>query len=521
MYWCKIAKTNEEFEAIARLNYETFVEEIPQHEVNASRKKVDRFHQENTYVVVYKQTELIGMVAFRDQRPFSIDEKIGKVEQYLSKENCEKLCEIRLLSVKKGYRTGRVLLKLTQALTTFAYEKGYSAAVISGTTREEKLYKQMGFKQFAPAVGEEGAMFLPMVLTRHEFEQSLQHRLTTEPSTFYPGPVKQLETIAHSDLSHRSLPFYALYERVQKRLLHLSKSNHVGVIVGTGTLANEVMLAQLKAQQLGKGLILTNGEFGERLQKQAARWSLHYDVVEKEWGTVFDDKELASKLETGSYQWMLAVHGETSTGTCNNLDILKKLAKQYNVKLCIDCISSFGAMPFSLQDCYLATAVSGKAIGALSGLAFVFSQSLAPSSADLPAYLDLANYQQGAIPFTLPAVLLSNVETALQAYPARYGQLQQRFQSLLQLPIMQFQYPTTQYPMLITVQLPNNYANLLIDLALNGLFVHGESQYLRQKNFIQFSVIQPDFDEAFARLSEILGYYEQVIETLTLQEKVL
>ncbi|UUV25820.1 hypothetical protein [Lysinibacillus sp. FN11] len=43
MYWCKIAKTNEEFEAIARLNYETFVEEIPQHEVNASRKKLTDF----------------------------------------------------------------------------------------------------------------------------------------------------------------------------------------------------------------------------------------------------------------------------------------------------------------------------------------------------------------------------------------------------------------------------------------------------------------------------------------------
>ncbi|WP_274517260.1 hypothetical protein [Lysinibacillus boronitolerans] len=39
MYWCKIAKTDEEFEAIARLNYETFVEEIPQHDANASRKK--------------------------------------------------------------------------------------------------------------------------------------------------------------------------------------------------------------------------------------------------------------------------------------------------------------------------------------------------------------------------------------------------------------------------------------------------------------------------------------------------
>jgi len=79
MYWCKIAQTNEEYEAIARLNYETFVEEIPQHEPSMTRKKVDRFHQENTYMVVYKETELIGMVAFRDQRPFSIDEKIVKV----------------------------------------------------------------------------------------------------------------------------------------------------------------------------------------------------------------------------------------------------------------------------------------------------------------------------------------------------------------------------------------------------------------------------------------------------------
>ena len=139
----------------------------------------------------------------------------------------------------------------------------------------------MGFKQFAPAVGEEGAMFLPMVLTRHEFEQSLQHKLTTEPSTFYPGPVRQLEQLLIQIYHIVHYLFMRFMNECRRGSLHLSKSNHVGVIVGTGTLANEVMLAQLKAQQLGKGLILTNGEFGERLQKQAARWSLHYDVVEK------------------------------------------------------------------------------------------------------------------------------------------------------------------------------------------------------------------------------------------------
>ncbi|QPA55728.1 aminotransferase class V-fold PLP-dependent enzyme [Lysinibacillus sphaericus] len=512
MYWCKIAQTNEEYEAIARLNYETFVEEIPQHEPNKQRLKIDRFHQENTYIVVYKKTELIGMVAFRDQRPFSMDEKIGKVEQFLPEEICGKICEIRLLAVKKNYRTGRVLWRLTQALNTFAYEKGYTAAVISGTTREEKLYKQMGFQQFAPAVGAKDAQFLPMVLTRDVFEHDLQRRLAKDDYTFYPGPVKQLETIGYTNLSHRSLNFKAIYERVQQQLLHLANTKHVGIIVGTGTLANEVMLAQLHAQQLGKGLILTNGEFGERLRKQAVRWSLDFDAAEQQWGTIFDCEKIASLLENGAYQWMLVVHGETSTGTCNDLESLGHLAKCYNVKLCVDSISTFGAMPFSLQDCYLATAVSGKAIGAMSGLAFVFSQYLAQSTTTLPAYLDLANYHQGAIPFTLPAVLLGNLDESLQAYPVRYAQLQQRFEALLQLPYMHFQLPTTQYPMLITIQLPDTLSNLHIDLALNGLLAHGDSPYLRQRGFLQFAVIQPDFEDALVRLHEVLHYYEQITE---------
>ncbi len=414
--------------------------------------------------------------------------------------------------MKKNYRTGRVLWRLTQALNTFAYEKGYTAAVISGTTREEKLYKQMGFQQFAPAVGAKDAQFLPMVLTRDVFEHDLQRRLAKDDYTFYPGPVKQLETIGYTNLSHRSLNFKAIYERVQQQLLHLANTKHVGIIVGTGTLANEVMLAQLHAQQLGKGLILTNGEFGERLRKQAVRWSLDFDAAEQQWGTIFDYEKIASLLENGAYQWMLVVHGETSTGTCNDLESLGHLAKCYNVKLCVDSISTFGAMPFSLQDCYLATAVSGKAIGAMSGLAFVFSQYLAQSTTTLPAYLDLANYHQGAIPFTLPAVLLGNLDESLQAYPVRYAQLQQRFEALLQLPYMHFQLPTTQYPMLITIQLPETLSNLHIDLALNGLLAHGDSPYLRQRGFLQFAVIQPDFEDALVRLHEVLHYYEQIIE---------
>ncbi|GLC87089.1 GNAT family N-acetyltransferase [Lysinibacillus piscis] len=511
MYWCKIAQSEQEFEAIARLNYETFVEEIPQHEPNHERRKVDRFHQENTYVVVYKKTELVGMLAFRDQRPFSLDEKIGEVEPFLASINCEKLCEIRLLAVKKGYRTGRVFMKLMQALTTYAYEKGYTAAVISGTTREQKLYEQMGFTQFAPAVGTQEAQFLPMVLTRKQFEQSLQQRLAKDCYTFYPGPVKQQASGDYSELSHRTLAFQALYKQMSQKLLELSEANHIAIVVGTGTLANEMMLGQLHTQQLGRGLILTNGEFGERLQRQAARWSLDFDVIEKAWGQPFDLNIIEQSLQTSQYTWVLGVHGETSTSMCNSLDDLVQLTKKYDIKLCVDCISSFGAMPFSLKDCYLATAVSGKAIGALSGLAVVFSQYRAQPSAIVPNYLDLANYQEGGIPFTLPATLVGSMVEALQAYPARYAQLQQRFATLSQLPFMNQQVSATTYPMLITLQYPPILANLQLDLSLNGLFAHGDSTYLRAHHFIQFAVIQPDFDVAVLRLGEILDYYEQVM----------
>ncbi|MFJ7839954.1 aminotransferase class V-fold PLP-dependent enzyme [Lysinibacillus sphaericus] len=512
MYWCKVAQTEKEFDAIAQLNYETFVEEIPQHEPNALKRKVDRFHEENTYLVVYKGTELIGMLAFRDQRPFSIDEKIGEVEQFLPKEICTKLCEIRLLAVKKPYRSGRVLIRLTQALNAFAYEKGYSAAVISGTTREEKMYKQMGFSQFAPAVGTNEAMFLPMVLTRQQFEQSLQHKLAQESYTFYPGPVKQQGAIVYSDMSHRSQAFQSLYARMRSKLLELSGAKQVATIVGSGTLANEVMLGQLKAQQAGHGLILTNGEFGERLQKQAERWLLDFDVVTQAWGSAFDMQALEDLLQTGAYQWLLMVHGETSTGACNDLHGMKQLAKRYNIKLCVDCISSFGAMPFLLDDCYLATAVSGKAIGALSGLAFVFSQELVEPVTALPAYLDLTNYQHGTIPYTLPAALVGNVVEALQAYPARYHQLQQRYEALLQLPFMHYRLPITAYPMIITIQCPNGLTKLATDLKLNGLFVHADSNYLKHRNFIQLSVIQPDFELAYRRLQNLLTFYKQTVD---------
>ena len=68
----KIANELWEFEQIFELAYETFVEEIPQHEGNAERRHVDRFHEQNLYVVAIDQDRVVGMIALRGDRPFSL-----------------------------------------------------------------------------------------------------------------------------------------------------------------------------------------------------------------------------------------------------------------------------------------------------------------------------------------------------------------------------------------------------------------------------------------------------------------
>ena len=76
----KVATESLEFEQIFQLAYDTFVEEIPQHQPNPDRRHVDRFHDENTYLIALAGDEVVGMLAIRGDRPFSLDEKLGNVD---------------------------------------------------------------------------------------------------------------------------------------------------------------------------------------------------------------------------------------------------------------------------------------------------------------------------------------------------------------------------------------------------------------------------------------------------------
>jgi hypothetical protein len=164
----KKATEDWEFDQIHRLNYRTFVEEIPQHERSVDQRLVDKFHTENTYLISLCGQFLAGMLAVRGKRPFSLDQKLPGLDTYLPAGR--RICEIRLLAIEKKFRGAQVLQGILALLWQHGIEQGYDLAIISGTTRQLKLYRHLGFVPFGPLVGAAEAQFQPMFVTLETFE---------------------------------------------------------------------------------------------------------------------------------------------------------------------------------------------------------------------------------------------------------------------------------------------------------------------------------------------------------------
>lgn len=167
-YIFKFAENEKEFDLIHKLNYKTFVEEIPQHEENEKGCLVDKFHKENTYIIALDKDKLAGMIAVRGDRPFSLDYKIPNLDSYFPPN--VNICEIRLLAIEKEYRKGFVFYGIAKKLAEYCKKNNYNYAIISGTTRQLKLYRHMGFIPFYHLVGKDNALYQPMYINVEKFQ---------------------------------------------------------------------------------------------------------------------------------------------------------------------------------------------------------------------------------------------------------------------------------------------------------------------------------------------------------------
>ncbi|RFS21892.1 alanine--glyoxylate aminotransferase family protein [Chitinophaga silvatica] len=321
--------------------------------------------------------------------------------------------------------------------------------------------------------------------------------MTLEQINLSTGPVnismEVRNALSAPTISHRSLHFRQLLDDTLSALCNMLSVRHSFVMNGSGTLANEAMLHQIKT--LGtKGLILSNGEFGSRLINQAERIGISFTTHVKEWGQRFELQELETILASGQIHWVLFCHCETSTGVLNNLDGIADLCIAYHVQCFADCMSSVGTTTLNLSKITMATASSGKGLGAYPGLALVFSNTTPLSSNSTPTYLDLANYSlKNNIPFTISSNLINALHTAImQKHTAEHTnmihQYSYKYYDIMhQYSIVPF---SDRHSKVLTIVLPEGkkpvFTNFMDE---KNIVLSYESEYLMKRNWVQLAVL--------------------------------
>ena len=496
----KVAREPSEIEQVNTLHYKAFVEEIPQYARNDEQRHIDRFHDENTYIVALDGETVIGSIAVRGTRPFSLDNKLENLDQYLLAGY--RYCEVRLLIVAKEHRTGKVLPGLIAGVWEWAMERGFDAALISATTRQLKLYRHVGFVAFGPLVGTSEAPFQPMYVTYDAFRErarqlsSLFPAVRGEVVNLLSGPVSihpdVVAAFGDRPRSHRSPSFDEDLCRLKAGLCALVNAEEVEVLVGSATLGNDAVAAQLSLLE-SKGLVVSNGEFGERLVDHASRAGLGFEHLGLEWGKPFDLDAIARR----DFDWIWIVACETSTGVLNDVAAVDEICRSRDAKLCIDGVSAIGAVPLDLSRAWLATGASGKALAAYPGLSLVFHEQPIGVSDTIPRYLDLGLYSSDRVPFTHSSNLVRALRVAVERvdWPARFEQtaaagawLRRR---LRREGFTLIGNRATPAPHIVTIALPpavhSDDAAGTIERA--GFLVGHASSYLRERNWIQICLM--------------------------------
>ena len=197
---------------------------------------------------------------------------------------------------------------------------------------------------------------------------------------FTPGPVNVAETlrlaISREDICHREPDFDALLRSIEHKLISLFQIRNreryrAVVITGSGTAANEAILSSV----VGKGaiLILSNGEFGDRLHRTSLIHNQQTHLIEAPWGTPFDLNQIEAYLAAHQIDVIATVHHETCSGMLNPLADIGALSKAHGALFVVDGVSSVGAEVIDMEACNIAfvSSSSSKAIGSYPGLSFV------------------------------------------------------------------------------------------------------------------------------------------------------
>ncbi len=274
-----------------------------------------------------------------------------------------------------------------------------------------------------------------------------------------PGPVNVTDKVRDAqlrgDLCHREKEFSDLMRSIKNKLLlafEIGQEYSAVLISGSGTAALEMAVSSCLTP--GRSLlVIQNGVYGERIGKMADVYRMDKHALTYGWGEPPRLEEIEQALKDNpSIEVIAMVHHETTTGLLNPLPEIAELAKQYDKRLVVDCISSLGGdeIDFKKYPIDFAAGTANKCIHGLPGVSFVLHRKKDLCRIkDIPArsvYFHLAGHhkaqEQGDTLFTpaiqphyaldaaLDELLEETVAGRIEHYRKSADRLRNEFQSI-------------------------------------------------------------------------------------------
>ncbi|MDT8878631.1 2-aminoethylphosphonate--pyruvate transaminase [Halomonas saccharevitans] len=258
------------------------------------------------------------------------------------------------------------------------------------------------------------------------------------PYLLTPGPLTTSDTIKAAmlhDWGSWDDDFNRLTAEIRAQLLEMagaSDNDYACVpLQGSGTFAVEAALATA-IDRHGKALVLANGAYGQRAAKILDYLGREHVVLDKGDYLPPRGEEVAAWLDADpEITDVFLVHCETSSGILNPLAEIAEVVKARGKGLIVDAMSSFGAVPLSVEALNVDVLVSSanKCIEGVPGFGFVIlRRDLLEASAGRSHSLSLDLYEQwrymertGQWRFTPPTHVVAAFHTALAEHRAEGG----------------------------------------------------------------------------------------------------
>lgn len=197
---------------------------------------------------------------------------------------------------------------------------------------------------------------------------------------FCPGPVKLVQSVKNAsiafELCHRDMHFSNILNNINQNILSLLKIRKLNlyypvVLTGSASAANEAIVSSVIIDN--STLIISNGEFGNRLYELAKIYCKKIFLLDFGWGNKLNINKIQQFLIKHKIKYVLMVHHETSTGMLNPIYEIGNLCKKYRNIFIVDAVSSIGAEIIDMEksNISLLSGTTGKALGAFPGLSFV------------------------------------------------------------------------------------------------------------------------------------------------------